>query len=427
MRASIALLIAAFPAGLLAACGGEAFQAGTGGDDASTMGFDHAVPPADARSPDAPGAEVSPPHEGGPGPDAPSPPDAAFDGTLDDGPGDDGPGDDGPGDDGPGDDGPGDSAPIMDVLPVPDVAADVVEELPPPPPHCGGEFACVPAPPADWSGPFEFYSGAGAVPACTTNFGHSAFDGNDSISAGSASCGCTCDPAKGVSCSDVSFAIAPTAVCAQNPSGPCDTFTLSNGQCKTINDQGKCNANDLAMTASAPTASGGMCPPKPTFSAPAPSWAVSGRACAAQTAISAADCTSGNVCAPYPSTPFQAGLCIMHTGDVACPTAGYTGKHVLYSGINDARGCSACTCGSVGGATCTAIVKVFSSTTNGTCGGPTPPVPFSLPVKCSAVSQPADFNVTETPSGGTCTPSPVTPVGQVTPAQPTTFCCSSGP
>jgi hypothetical protein len=49
-------------------------------------------------------------------------------------------------------------------------------------------------------------------------------------------------------------------------------------------------------------------------------------------------------CVTAPSTGFIAGLCIHHDGDMPCP-AGFADRHVFYSGVDDQRGCTPCTCG----------------------------------------------------------------------------------
>ena len=48
------------------------------------------------------------------------------------------------------------------------------------------------------------------------------------------------------------------------------------------------------------------------------------------------------MCAP--KTPFDGVICVSKTGDLACPNATYSEKHVYYKGVNDTRSCSPCDC-----------------------------------------------------------------------------------
>jgi hypothetical protein len=127
------------------------------------------------------------------------------------------------------------------------------------------------------------------------------------------------------------------------------------------------------------------------------------------------------VCAPAPEAAFGHGLCIAQAGDVACPATGYTKRVRFFAGDNDTRGCSACTCGTVNGATCAGSLTTFTST-DASCAGS--PITYQLPFTCDPGQQPGDFRLTLTASGGGCSPSMVTPTGAAVPSQPTTFCCA---
>ncbi|MGH7293783.1 MAG: hypothetical protein ACRELB_02565, partial [Polyangiaceae bacterium] len=113
------------------------------------------------------------------------------------------------------------------------------------------------------------------------------------------------------------------------------------------------------------------------------------------------------------------GLCVLHSGDVACP-APYATKHVTFGGVDDSRDCAQCTCGPASGGSCAGSVAAYSST-DGSCSGGA--ITYDTPVKCDAVAQPADIRVTVTSTPGSCTPSAGMNQGTVTPAAPTTFCC----
>jgi len=301
-----------------------------------------------------------------------------------------------------------------------DAQTDAVEE--PPPVTCAGAFACVPAVPGGWSGPVELYAGATPAPSCTASFA-SAYDGNAGLSAPPGTCSCSCG-APNTECGvpGLSFYVQAAGVC---PASACSTSTLPAGACTTLSDTSGCGTPfTSAISASAPVVEPAGCTPQPSSSRAPPAWATYAQACSSTTAVVAGNCGSGAVCAPKPAAPYGATLCISQAGDLACPLpsggAGYTAKQLFYGNADDQRTCTACTCGSLAGATCSATFEAYAST-NGSCtgGGDTYAAPFS----CEAVDQPADFRVTITAQNGACGASQVTPTGSATATDPTTFCC----
>ena len=377
---------------LAAACGGQAFTTGSGdagnghatidasGDGSSTIdGSSDAI--ADAAS------------------DTGSSADAV---TISDGPSDGG--------DGAADGGPGDV-----------FVPDVIEE---PPPHCGGAFECVPAVPPGWSGPYELYAAASASPPCSSNFAGPAYDGNGDLSAKVAECGCTCGMGT-VACSTPTLSFysqqLPTSGTCTT-ANHCEDVAMVAAVCKYIPASAGCPAlmgSDFSMSAGSSVLIDGGCPPTPSQAVMPYSWGLTSRACVSSLAPGQADCTAGSVCAPEPAAPFGTALCISQSGNVPCPTTGYTALQVFYGGVDDRRTCSTCICSPTNGSSCSATVSV-STSTNGTCSTNT--VEYVAPVSCEPVQQPGDYRVAVTPSGG-CTASTVSAIGAATPTGPTTFCC----
>src|SRR5579859_5729918 len=239
--------------------------------------------------------------------------------------------------DGPLGDGPTDAA-SSDGSPL-----DAPEE---PPGHCGGGFACTPAAPAGWEGPVELYLGSDTPPPCGANFAGPAFDGHTGFNSQPASCGCSCQSPAGVQCSPVTLGFATTALCSTSLGG-CGSVVLQPGVCTPIDMRSRCGSSMLSTTAGASAPSGGSCSPLATPAIPPIAWASAARSCVALAAPVQADCAGGLVCAPQSSSPFQGNLCIAQAGDVACPATGYVMKHLAFASVDDTRGCSACTCGSV--------------------------------------------------------------------------------
>jgi len=314
-------------------------------------------------------------------------------------------------------DAPGADAPASDAPFVP----DAYEE---PPPRCGGAYSCVASAPAGWEGPLELYLGPGAAPPCTQNFAGPSYDGHNGLNAAPASCGCSCQSAQGVQCSAVTISFADGATCSA-ASLACASTTLSPSTCTPIDERMNCPlAVTVDMSAASSNPSGGSCLPFPSNSIPVATWSTNGRACVSAVAPGGqSDCPGGSVCAPQSALPFQTGLCIAQSGDVACPTTGYTVKHVLFVAVDDTRGCSACGCGAVTGASCHGVVEVHASGGGGGRCTSASVVQYPLPYSCDAVQQPGDFFLAVNPTGGICQPSLATATGMATPARATTFCC----
>jgi len=304
---------------------------------------------------------------------------------------------------------------------------DVIE---PPPAHCTGGFACTPAVPSGWSGPMEVYAGSTTPPAgCSANFEGPIFSGGDGPTAGSATCDCQCGPAENVQCPgvDVSFYAGVSSVgSACNAPMPCAQRSLTPAACTTVNGAASCDAGAASIRMPVPVATGGGCTPMPTKSIPPPSWTVSTLACISALGRAPSDCPARQQCSPLPSAPFGSSLCIAQAGVLICPSADYTARRIYYGGFDDSRDCSACGCGDVTGATCSATLEVFTPSASPTGLGCTAgqPIDYIAPVSCAPVQQPGDFRLTTAiANAGTCAGSPVTPTGGVSPSGPTTFCC----
>ena len=294
-------------------------------------------------------------------------------------------------------------------------------------PHCSDGFACAPAVPAGWTGPVELSAGAIAPPACGANFAGPTLSGSAGLTAQPATCGCSCATAPGMPCPPaiVDF-YASSLSCSTVGAAPCATTVLSPGLCTTVDALATCDAGVagvvMSVPASAPLPS--TCTPLPKVFVPISTWATSAHACTASVAPAPADCPAGNVCAPAPAAPFLTSLCVEQAGDVPCPSpdssAGYSVKHLYYGSVDDLRGCSACSCASVSGPSCSVTVNQFASTDGG-CSGM--PVSYGAG-RCLPVQQPADLQLALTASLASCAATLTTPTGAATPTRPMTFCCT---
>ncbi len=304
---------------------------------------------------------------------------------------------------------------LLDVLGQSDTADEPLA-------HCGGRFACAPAVPVGWMGPFALYAGSPPLPACGPNFYGPALDGYAGLTAPAAVCTCACGPPQGVQCSSpaVSF-YGSSATCATLGALPCGSASLIPGACTPVDVTRSCGALlGNTMTLPTSTVSPGNCMPLGTVAVARFTWATNARACGSSIALTQADCAAGTVCAPVSTTPFQRAVCIAQSGDVACPLSGYTTRSVYYARVDDSRGCPGCSCGPVTGASCTNSIDQFTSSD----GGCTTRQTTYLAGRCQPVQQPADLQLTVTASGGACAPDAGAPVGSATPAGVMTYCCT---
>lgn len=147
----------------------------------------------------------------------------------------------------------------------------------------------------------------------------------------------------------------------------------------------------------------------------------------------ASGCASGSSCLSPDAGSYEAGVCIRHDQDVACPS-GWTKKAVSYASANDSRACSACGCGAPANVKCTGGSYEFYDTDGctGCPAGSTCSSPVLVAGTCVDLANHADYHQfsmvidkSPTPSGGTCAATGGTPTGQLTPSGAETWCCKN--
>lgn len=280
---------------------------------------------------------------------------------------------------------------------------------------------CTSIVPPGWIGPLAVYAGSSAgAPACPTSMTqvldmHEQMDGPQP-----ASCSCSCGAPSGATCGAVDYYGYGAPGC-----GTCVTsdIVLTPGLCSWIAETCDAEPYTYSSFASERAASGGQCaviqaPPN----VPPVTWETEVRACQPTGVLTTAGCGAGEVCSPAGSAPFGAAMCIAQAGDVACPAGPYSVKQVAYGGASDTRSCTACSCGPVEGAACSATLQ-FSNQ-------PDCSQPFAvsgLPLSCGAITVGGFYGLVTTsgPYGGACAVAGGgVPVGTAVPDQPTTLCCA---
>jgi hypothetical protein len=154
---------------------------------------------------------------------------------------------------------------------------------------------------------------------------------------------------------------------------------------------------------------------------PEPTWGISVTGCGLRVPPSPTGCAGGRVCAPPPPSPGP--LCVMMTGDVACPSASsYATKHVYYEGFGEGRSCSTCTCATTTTGSCSGQFNLFTGTG---CSGSTQvlQVTFGMCASIPAGTHSLDLNYL-TLTEPSCAASGGIAQGKATALNPTTMCCT---
>ncbi|NUP07262.1 MAG: hypothetical protein HOW73_14505 [Polyangiaceae bacterium] len=153
-----------------------------------------------------------------------------------------------------------------------------------------------------------------------------------------------------------------------------------------------------------------------------PTWGEGVKACRSATTLQG--CDAGLTCIPRPPAPFEPRTCIGKVGDHECPAGPFTLRSQSFSGFEDTRECSECTCGDSSGGSCKITLSLHTDTS---CTSANPILLQSgscVDLSGNPTISGRTASITTPPSGGSC---PVTgggvPSGSVTETNPTTFCC----
>ncbi len=262
---------------------------------------------------------------------------------------------------------------------------------------------CVPPAPAGWEGPVALVSGT-VDKQCGTDWPIVNVYNIGPINAPNASCTCSCSAPQGGACS-------------------AGIVSYSSGNCMIANGGGSIagactvipNANVQSYIFHGAPSGAATCSPVFSASVPAASFAGTSSICAGAQ-LAQGGCADGSLCAPPLPAGVSSRMCVYTPGDVACPDPNYSLRTVVYQGLDDSRGCSACTCGPAQLTGCSGTVPVYGDTS------------------CVSILQNASL---ETCYGGTfggigapaltatgmCLASGSSPQGAATPTGAITACC----
>ncbi|MEZ4299416.1 MAG: hypothetical protein R3B70_30980 [Polyangiaceae bacterium] len=306
------------------------------------------------------------------------------------------------------------------------------------------DFSCVPAVPNTWSGYFLLYEGSPVGdPGCTEQFPMDSYVGNFNLNAPAATCAaCACGSPSGEVCTPPSLIVGLDVPCGGTPSllsqlfmpggwgAVCTTAQDASGPYYspaglTICGPGGDQPCHQAITADAPTVSGGFCTPSGGMATVTPAtWDGFGHACSGAT-LTGKGCAIGQTCLPKPADPYIGGLCIKKAGVQNCPAGQFSQKHVFFDDFTDSRTCTGCNCGIPTGSTCAGNITTHADSVQNQCLSPVATFPAGT---CQNLTgNPAignsKFTVTSPPAGGSCTPGGGMPSGTAVGTFPQTFCC----
>ncbi len=281
---------------------------------------------------------------------------------------------------------------------------------------------CMQPPPSGWVGPFLLHDGPAAdAPECPEVLPQVQLLAHAGLQLpGEAQCTpCTCNTPVGGTCG----AVPLTAYQMTEPGacGGCSSdYLVQAGVCT---DALACGDTTGSIVTQAASASGGVCTPSVAYAdLPELAWESTAVGCATES-FAAPNCDDGAHCVPPAPPGFEAGACIRHDGDVACPGAPYTDRRTFFLGAADGRGCDTCSCGESQGAECDGRIDVFDWDTPG-CS--VQEVHYNVPTDCTWKSVHHQVIVTlDPPHGGTCAPGGGAPIGTASPDAPVTVCCAA--
>ncbi|AKT41616.1 hypothetical protein [Chondromyces crocatus] len=284
---------------------------------------------------------------------------------------------------------------------------------------------CVPEPSLGWEGPVLLWTGTheADAPACPSQAPAKVYEGHDGFRTTSGCAPCQCEPARCEAPAEV--AVSSEAACGAGG-------ILEGAQPVSLPDgwSGACLGvpaipQETFDTFGSTSSRVGACMPTtiPTPKSGSFAWDFFARACARVEAPVA--CLDPSLhCAPRSEGDFR--QCVFTRGDETTCPEGYPKRRVFFGGVEGDLGCTPCTCSAPEGGTCVARVSAFrdASCTQAIAqavvdvdqpGCTDDVLPGDL--RGVAVSWPVHEPAHCTPDGGK-------PTGRVTPASPSTFCCT---
>lgn len=276
---------------------------------------------------------------------------------------------------------------------------------------------CVPSAPNGWSGPGAIAEdpNTGDAPPCPTDFDTApAVVGYSELTAAAAECACDCEPLD-PSCGSATITTDASAACLT----PANHAVAVNGNCTNFSA-----AANSYYSFAPPPVTDGSCLAKPSSMTPPASFGTRDSLCVASPLDIADACATDDVCVPVADAPFAPSACIWTEGDVECPAGSdYATRTLLHQDVDDTRGCTACSCGEIGG-TCSGTLELRAQAS---CAGAVVGQ-IDVGADCELVAGAVvSAQLVEFEANGTCgAASGAQPAGSAIATEPITVCCLAG-
>jgi hypothetical protein len=275
-----------------------------------------------------------------------------------------------------------------------------------------GSRSCLQAAPDGWDGPTALRIGSSLPAKCAGDYASEVARGGTAVKADDAECStCTCTP-ENPGCADyLDFVSSVSSNCG---APRCADPVMTN--CEQITSSCISGLSTGYIGAKLPAGTQSCSPSEQSPAVSDPSWQLDMLACSAGDSLVRGGCKREELCAP--KLPSDAELCIVHDGDVACPDGAYSEKRTFYTGFDDSRDCSACSCAQ----DCNYDWKVFGAADTN-CSQPA--LVTVSGEMCVGVTPDVDkVRVGLAITGdGSCAASGGDPTGGVDPTGPITACC----
>lgn len=281
------------------------------------------------------------------------------------------------------------------------------EESGEPPEECSSDSICVGVP-EGWQGPVLLMD-EDSDGSCPSGYPTELWRGGSFLSAPAATCGCSCGELQGqYECGPARIRAydAPEMQVCPNTLDIA-TWETSEDACVRLDELPR-DTPIRFLNATADLSQAG-CTPLPEIERPEVVWQQRSIACALPETES---CLLGK-CVP---SPLPADLCVWQEGTETCPSR-FPNQLNLFTGVEDQRDCTACTCGDPVGR-CQVDVELFSGSACNISQGSIANLECLLPD--------VDLASARFSFGGpaaNCEAGDVEPTGEVQPSEPVTVCC----
>ena len=216
--------------------------------------------------------------------------------------------------------------------------------------ECGADSRCMQAPAEGWLGPIATFRGAQGEPPppCGEGYpddGLALYEGF--VTPDPAQCDCSCELNLASVCQVTMYPDTTSTICQDF-----SVFIMNGAECTEYAiPSGSLYASMYQL--STPT-----CIATEPTELPALAWEADVHACTGAERGAACD-DAGGVCVPQAPGGYAEQLCIYAQGDNECPSGPFSERSLLFSSVQDDRGCTECECGNAPSINCDGVFDMY--------------------------------------------------------------------